>query len=77
LLGSQPTLGRLRKLVCPAIHVLKSESDVAETKAKEVNVFAGTKSEPVVKISERYQKFFERLIYDPNSVEDDGKGAMR
>lgn len=37
------------------------------------NVFAGTKSEPVVKIGERYQKFFASIVYGKQDIEDGGE----
>jgi uncharacterized protein with ParB-like and HNH nuclease domain len=39
------------------------------------NVFAGTKSEPVVKIGERYQKFFGSLIYSDSDLDEQALSA--
>lgn len=71
-----------QRLVTLQLLLLALASEIADSHNREEllsyvhskeNVFAGTKSEPVVKISERYQKFFEKLIYHPDQVvEDDG-----
>jgi uncharacterized protein with ParB-like and HNH nuclease domain len=76
IIDGQQRLVTLQLLLLALANYIKDKDATREellsyVRSKE-NVFAGTKSEPVVKLSERYQRFFERLIYSPELVVDDG-----
>jgi uncharacterized protein with ParB-like and HNH nuclease domain len=69
-----------QRLVTLQLLLLALATEITDTNYKEEllsyirskeNVFAGTKSEPVVKIGDRYQNFFAQLIYDPSKISDD------
>lgn len=68
IIDGQQRLVTLQLLLLALANEIKDESSREEllsyVRSKQ-NVFAGTKSEPVVEISERYQKFFAKLIYQP------------
>jgi len=76
IIDGQQRLVTLQLLLLALANQIKDATNKEEllsyVRSKE-NVFAGTKSEPVVKIGERYQKFFEKLVYSPDAVVDDGK----
>jgi hypothetical protein len=57
------TLQLLLLALANEIHDQNNKEELLSYVRSKENVFAGTKSEPVVKVSERYQKFFEKLIY--------------
>jgi uncharacterized protein with ParB-like and HNH nuclease domain len=65
-----------QRLVTLQLLLLALANEIKDSKREELlsyvrseeNVFAGTKSEPVVKIGQRYQKFFEKLIYEPHNA---------
>ncbi|MDX2205334.1 MAG: DUF262 domain-containing protein [Hyphomicrobiaceae bacterium] len=72
IIDGQQRLVTLQLLLLAISQVIRKDKDRDELLAyvrSTENVFAGTKSEPVVTVSEKYQKFFSKLVYAPDDVE--------